>query len=179
MSEGNDIRERTDRHKMRWQATASDIPEIAACVHDDTANRKTHDVRNRERSDDIDRCSTPCASPSDARPVCRSTATHPVQDSSRLVRWISHDAGYVRSWPPATSSSPRPTPTSWSTKSKKSSALYYCAPSASRSSGLRDRFCDINRRSRTRVHHHLRTLRPIRNPAQTRQVTQNAVRLMR
>lgn len=40
MSEDNDIRERTDRQKMRWQATASDIPEIAACVHDDTANRK-------------------------------------------------------------------------------------------------------------------------------------------
>lgn len=27
---------------MRWQATASDIPEIAACVHDDTATRKQH-----------------------------------------------------------------------------------------------------------------------------------------
>lgn len=144
---------------MRWQATASDTPEIAACVHDDTATRKQHTAC--AIAGDL---TTSIAAQRSARPERRQARIPERRNGSRrnslrLVRWISHDPGCVRSWPPATSSSPRSTPPSWSTKSKKRSARSYCAPSGKPSTELQA----TSRRSRTRVHHHLRTpLRPIR-----------------
>ncbi|WP_155770842.1 hypothetical protein [Mycobacterium colombiense] len=87
--------------------------------------------------------------------------TTPVKE---FMRWISHDAGWY------------PIVAILDNRVARSSCATTAHPAASRAPNCGRH----HRRSRTRVHHHLRTrLRPIRDPARAQPVTQNAVRLKR
>lgn len=148
MSEDDDLPELTDAQEIRWQAAASDMREVSARTHDDTAAREDLEgALERLASDDIDHDTLINAFhiPSDAGPYTEALERILRRIPDGWGRWINHDAGW---YPIVATLDERlaaidPDYVVHQVKEKFGTLRYYCAPSDDSSTELRNTFSEI------------------------------------